>query len=194
VRQPLGYLFVLIGFLDWRLPTPGARRVFVVALSAFVLARLAAVEYAWHGLDATTRDMERSLALIPPGGKLLIAEADEGYSRWMHYLGCEVMIERSGLCSLAFSDPRQQVLVVKPAYRAIAGGYNDDPPRMHELVHPPLRSPETTPSGRIYWTHWRDTYDYLLLLATVAGATNPLPDRLSLAYEGSGFQLYRITR
>lgn len=193
VRQPLGYLFILIGFLDWQLPTPSARRIFLFALTTFVLARTAVVEYAWRTLEPTTISMTRSMAAIEPGSRVLIAEADNAYGHWMHYLGCEVVIERSSLCSLAFSDPRQQVLVVKPPFRAIAGGFNDDPPPLSEILHPP-RSSSASPSGRIYWADWPNTYDYIYLLSTTPGAPNPAPDKLKLVDDGSEFQLYRIGR
>jgi hypothetical protein len=137
--------------------------------------------------------MSKSLALIDRGSKVLIVEMDDEYGHWMHYLGCSVIIERSSLCSLAFSDPRQQVLVVKPPFRSIAGGFNDDPPTLSELRNPPRQSP-AAPSGRIYWTDWRNTYDYVYLLSTTPGAPDPLPDELGLAYDGSHFQLYRVTK
>jgi hypothetical protein len=193
VRQPLGYLFILIAFLDWQLAAPRARAVFLLALTALVLARTVVVEYAWSTLAATNSDMSKSFALIARGSKVLIAEVDNEYGHWMHYLGCQAIIERSSLCSLAFSDPRQQVLLVKPPYRAIAGGYNDDPPTLSELLKPPRESP-AAPSGRIYWADWPNTYDYVYLLSTAPGASNPLPEKLSLAYDGPHFQLYRVRR
>jgi hypothetical protein len=193
VRQPLGYLFILIGFLDWQLAAPRTRHAFVLVLAALVLARTLFVEYAWSTLEPTNVEMSKSFAQVARGSKVLIAETDNEYGHWMHYIGCEVMIERSSLCSLAFTDPQQQVLVVNPPYRAIAGGFNDDPPKLSELITPPRESP-ASPSGRIYWADWPHTYDYVYLLSTRLGAPNPLPDKLSLAYEGAHFQLYRVRR
>jgi hypothetical protein len=196
VRQPLGYLFILIGFLDWRLPTLEARRAFVGALLILLAARVAVVEDAWSRLRPNLADMDRSFALIEPGSKILIAEAEEhryppGHT--LHFLPCAAIIERSSLCSLAFSDPRQQVLTVKRPFRAITGGYNDDPPKWHELLAPPEHSPET-PSGRIYWIDWQEHYDYLYLLSTEPGDPNPMPGRLRRLYDARHFQLYAVKR
>ncbi len=193
VRQPLGLLFILIGFLDWQLPTARARRLFLSALLLLLAARIGVVEYAWRDLDSSSDEMVGSFDLVRPGSKVLIAEADQPKGRGMQalwYLPCDVMIERSSLCSLAFSDPRQQVLRVKPPFRAMTGGYSDDPPSVSELLSPPLRS-SAAPSGRIYWKGWESNYDYLYLLAT-AGDPNPLPHRLTKIYEGRHFQLYAI--
>jgi hypothetical protein len=193
LRQPLGYLFILIGFLDWQLALPRARHVFLLVLAGLVLARILFIEYAWSTLEPTNVEMTKSFARITRGSTVLVAESDNAYGHWMHYIPCRVMIERSSLCSLAFSDPQQQVLVVNPPFRAMAGGFNDDPPKLRELLNPPRESPES-PSGRIYWADWRNTYDYLYLLSTTPGAANPLPGKLNLAYEGAHFQLYRIRR
>lgn len=191
VRQPLGYLFILIGFLDWQLAPTWTRHAFLFVLAALVLARTLFVEYAWSQLEPTNVEMNKSFARIARGSTVLVAESDDKYGHWMHYIACGVMIERSSLCSLAFSDPQQQVLVVNPPFRAIAGGFNDDPPKLSELINPPRESPES-PSGRIYWANWRNTYDYVYLLSTAPGAANPLPDKLKLAYEGLHFQLYQV--
>ena len=196
VRQPLGYFFILIGFLDWRLPTARARNAAVLALLCLLVARIGVVDRAWASLRINSAEMARSLEFVDRGSKVLVAEVDApayppGHT--LHYLPCSAMIERSSLCSLAFSDPDQQVLTVKPPYRSIAGGFNDDPPKLHELAVPPIHSPET-PSGRIYWVNWTKTYNYLYLLSTEPGARNPFPGVLTKIYEAPHFQLYAINK
>jgi hypothetical protein len=86
----------------------------------------------------------------------------------------------------------QQVLYVKEPYHAFAGGYDDDPIPLPELLVPPRRS-HAAPSGRIYWTDWPRDYDYVYLISTTSG-TNPAPEQLQLAYDGDQFQLYRVKR
>ncbi len=193
VRLPLGLLFLLIGFLHWERPTAPARRLFLGAMLLFVALRIGVVEYAWRDLDNSADEMVASFDLIRPGSKVLVAQADQPKGRGIEalwYLPCAVMIERSSLCSLAFSDPRQQVLRVKPPFRAMAGGYSDDPPPVSELLAPPSRS-SAAPSGRIYWKGWQEDYNYLYVLRT-AGDPNPLPHRLRKIDEGQHFQLYAI--
>jgi hypothetical protein len=46
--------------------------------------------------------------------------------------------------------------------------------------------------GEGYWHMWPDRFDYLYVLFTEEDAANPAPERLTLAYDGGRFQLYRI--
>lgn len=193
VRLPLGFLFILVGFLDLTFATRRARGAFILAFFGLLLARTGYVEYAWTRLARSTDEMARSFELIRPGSRILVAKPDdpaEGSMSWLTYLPCWAMIERSSLCSLAFSDPRQQVLTVKAPFRAFAGGYNDDPPTLGDLTTPPDSSPSAS-SGRVYWTDWADHYDYLYLVHA-SSHLNPIPDRLELLYSGNRFQLYAI--
>ncbi|HEV2547902.1 MAG TPA: hypothetical protein VGU20_11230 [Stellaceae bacterium] len=193
VRQPIGYLFILIGFLNWRLSSSSARKAFLVAAVCLLVARTAVVAYGWERLDAMTVDMQKSFSRVNPGSKILIAEVDGEYNHWLHYLPCELIIQRKSLCSLAFSDPGQQILVVKPEFREITGGLNDDPPALSQLISPPKGSPGN-PNGRVYWRDWANNYDYLYLLSADPADTHPLPETLHIVYNGQGFRLYRIQK
>jgi hypothetical protein len=196
MRFPVAVLFALVGFLDWRLPTRSAELSALGALAALVVIRTAGVEAAWQRFGAVERDFRRSLEELAPGSKVLVATAREREEpAWLmpiHFLPCLVIIERSSLCSIAFAHPLQQVLYVKEPHHAIAGGYNDDPIPLSELLVTPQRS-TASPSGRIYWTDWPSHYDYVYLISVTEHA-NPAPDRLDLLYDGDRLQLYRVKR
>ena len=200
VRLPIGLLFVLIGLLRWRLPTPRTRIAFLVGLLALVAVRSAAAEVAYHRYNQIRRDFEASLPLIAPGSRVLVARewrnAVTALSG-MQDLPSLVMIRRSSLDLLAFSHPQQQVLVVRPPYRASTGGYDDAPIPLADLLDPP-REPLAgrlfyDPSGRIYWRDWQQSYDYVYVLDRLA-RSNPAPERLELLYNGDRFQLFRVRR
>ena len=192
-RLPIAFIFVLIGFLDWELSTVRACLIFSLALASLLVVRVSVVEYVWHELAIDTTDMARSAIAIKPGSRILVVREDHPTYRggyWLSYLPCLMMIERSSLVSLAYSDPTQQILAVKPSFRRITGGFNDDPPSLSELASPPLRSP-STPSGRIYWSDWEKNYDYVYLVS-LNGESPVVPKSLKQIYEAHHFRIYAV--
>jgi len=194
-RLPIAFLFVAIGFLDWNLPARRGRATFSLAFALLLASRLGLVEYAWREMAVDTADMEQSAAAIKGGSKILVAQVDHPTYRgssWLYYLPCLMMIERSSLVSLAYSDPAQHVLRVMPAFRNMTGGFNDDPPSLSELVSPPSTSP-SSPSGRIYWADWAKNYDYVYLVS-LNGESPTVPESLKEIYEAHHFRLYAVQR
>lgn len=192
-RLPTAFLFVLIGFLDLRLPTPRARLAFLAVLVTLLSVRVTLIEYAWRVMTVDTTDMEASAAFIPRGSTILVAQPDSANDPagfWLYYLPCLMTIERSSLVSVLFSNPTQQVIDVLPPYRAVTGGYNDDPPPLSELMDPPTAS-VFAPSGRIYWRRWRETYDFVYVIRTATEPTG-LPSGLRLVYAAHHFRLYAV--
>jgi hypothetical protein len=105
------------------------------------------------------------------------------------------MIERSSLVSIAYSHPQQQILVVKPPYREMTGGYSDQPVALPDLLDDtppdPHDAPLYDPTGRFYWADWERNYDYVYVIYR-SGQPNPAPDRLALLRNGDRFQLFRV--
>lgn len=190
-RFPLGPALVLCGFLAWDLSDLARQRRFLIVLTALLLLRVGGVEAASSRLQETVAAFDRSLDLVRPGSKIMVAQTDGVIPilDTLEALPCLAMIERSSLVSNAFAHPAEQVLAVKPPYRAFTGGFGDPPDTM-ELLDPPQWSPHTG-SSRIYWRHWSQDYDYLYVIS-VGDAPNPEPDRLTLLDRGPHFQLYRI--
>jgi hypothetical protein len=192
IRVPLGVLFLGLGMLDWNLPSIRAQRIFLVIVFTFALVRVGFVAAVWLPFRHVTADLEASLQQITPGSRVMIAHPHDAPRTvfGLFYLPCLAMIERSSLVSIAHSHPGQQVLVVKPAFREFAGGWNDDPPDISDVLA------ETLPAGsppwaRLYWKDWTKHYDYIYLIWN-ADAQNPAPDRLTELYRGEDFRLYRV--
>jgi hypothetical protein len=125
MRLPIAFLFVLLGFLEWNLPIR-ARVVFLVTAACLLVIRIGVVSYAWQQTAIDAVEMMQSAESIDPGSRILVATGDGASSAplWLIYLPCLMTIERSSLVSLTFSDPTQQIVNVKPPYRAMTGGSN----------------------------------------------------------------------
>ncbi len=177
IRLPWAVLFVLIGLLDWDFSKPRRRRVFLAVLMALALVRSAAAEAAWRRFDAVAAAFQPSLQFIVPGSRVLVARdwdhAEPSLSA-IQGLPCLAMIERSSLVSTAFSHPQQQILVVKPPYRASTGGYDDDPIPLALVLSPPKEAGPLffDPTGRIYWADWVHTLR-LPVCARPTGCSKP---------------------
>jgi hypothetical protein len=186
-RFPIGVVLMLCGFLAWDLGDALRRRRFLIVLSALVLLRVGGAEAASERLQKIVVAFDRSLELVAPGGKILVAQRGGGIPLFdtLEALPCLAMIERSSLVSTAFSHPTGQVLVVKPPYRAMTSR-SGEPPALTEVLHPPRGD------GRIYWRNWTRDYDYLYVISA-GDASNPAPRRLTLLYRGPHFELYRIS-
>ena len=202
VRLPIGLLFVLIGLLRWEFPTRRVRLAFLCGLLLIVMLRSAAAEAAFRRYDLIRRDLEASLRLIAPGSRVLAVRTPPSASSVYGLtvipdLTGLVTIERSSMFSLAFSHPQQQVLVVRPPFRASAGGYNDSPIPLAELLSPSRERPpggfQFAPSGRIYWADWQQAYDYVYIFDR-QDLPSPDGDHLELIYNGDRFQLFRVRR
>ena len=197
-RLPVAFVFVLLGMLQWDLVTARSRWMFLGGLSAIALFRFATVEAVWLQFDRIRADFVSSLKFIEPGSRVLVARdwtnAINSLSTIAN-LPCLAIVERSSLVSLEYSHPLQQILVVKPPYRAVTGGYDDDPIPLPLLLSPPSQQATGPlffdPSGRIYWADWSRNYDYLYVLDR-QDAPNPAPNHLDLLRNGSHYQLFRV--
>jgi hypothetical protein len=171
---PLGLVLLLCGFLDWRIATPTRRRGFVLALAALLSLRVAGVAAADDRLQPIVDGFDRSLALIPLGSSVMVAQdGDIPLRDTLLALPSLAMIERASLVSSALA-PDERMLVVKPPYRALAMSFGDAPPRLDEL------------RKRF---DWRQAYQYLYVVG--AGAVIAAPYLVPL-YRVRDFQLYRV--
>jgi hypothetical protein len=190
-RFPLGVVLVLCGLVAWDLRDVVRQRWFLMVLTALALLRVGGVDAMVNQVQKTVSAFNRSLELVHPGSKIMVAQIGDDIPAFdtLEALPCLAMVERSSLVSIAFADPRQQVLVVKPPYRAFTA-YGGDPPDIQELLNPPQWSPYIH-STRIYWRRWARDYDYLYVISAT-DAPNPAPERLRLLDHGPHFQLYAI--
>jgi hypothetical protein len=195
LRLATAGVFLFIGFVSIRLDSAATRAMFLGVLLVLVALRAGLVERQWRASERIFAEIERSMASIEPGSTVLVARENRALPGPISYFPCLVIIERSSLCALEFSDPGKWILVVKPAYRQRTA-LLDNPPLLDELRRPPRSWAEVDLSHDptvqpVYWANWRSDYDYVYLLAA---DPDPMPAALHLVTQGTGFQLYRVIR
>ena len=80
----------------------------------------------------------------------------------------------------------KHILQVRDEFRPFVDQKDGTPPSVPYFLEAAGRS------GPYYFSDWPHHYDYVFLLFTNPGATNPDPMRLALVGEGRHFQLYRV--
>lgn len=193
-RLPVALLFLLIGFVRVRLAGRTVRGAFYAVVVGVTLVRCADVQANWQRIGQVAEDMRAAIALMEPGGTLLIAHADqpagsEALNQALSHAACIAIIERSALVSTAFSVPGKQVLSIRPDYRDRVDTEDGDPPTVSQLL---AAAEGTVADNPRHWDAWPERYGYVAILYTETGDANPDPDRLALVHEGPHFQLYRV--
>ena len=196
---PVGVVFFLIGMLDWNLGSPQRRRNFLLAVVALSVFRMAGVATAFRSFDHIRADFERSLPLLTPGSRILVADDYANQPLDMaplRGLACLAIIERSSMVSIEYANPYKHALVVRSQYRASTGAYDDEPIPLPLLLNPHAFDPQQesawfAPSGRLYWANWVRDYDYVYVMNR-ANRPSPAPQRLELIFNGDRFQLFRV--
>lgn len=199
-RLPIAIAFMAAACIDIDLRSRRVRRGFLALLTVLLVVRVMEVDVAWSEISPTTLEFRDSVRKIARGSRVLIAYADQtgGDDRNefnLVHASCLAILERSALVTDAFTVPGKQIMHVRDAYRGQVDTEDGTPPTVEELGQA-LEAPQThdvqTPAH--YWQDWQDKFDYVYVLFTGDDAENPLPDRLTLAYDGDGFQLYKIKR
>lgn len=177
----------------------------VVALLLFV--RVGTVAYAWYGHRADLAELREVIAGVPPGARVLVVDAsrgapsayraDEPMARSLPHLfrtdihrAALLLIERRAFWPLLFADPRQQPLVVRPPYDAIAFPLGV-PPTVDLLTRPLPRNVYNLFAP--YLPDWCDTFDDVLVLNAGALADPALaPAWLEPVSASDAAALYRV--
>ncbi len=192
----------LLGFvvfattLPVRLPRKQAIVAAVVLASLFA-GRMAYITDVWAGSRQDVSDVRAVVALVRPGSRVLVVDADPMQHRWeagtipasrvaahgmatayWHY-GAFALIDRRAFWSNAFAQPGQQPIVILPPYDASGdGGF--DPPHDVALLEAsaglaPSRDPARLLDG------WPGRFDFVLVLGADPGPAidGLLPGRLA---------------
>jgi hypothetical protein len=211
-------------WVDQRLPVLAAVLVFVatapvllrrgeaiawfVAFALLLTLRVGAVASVWSEHDADLAALRQVIAEVPAGAKVLVVRPElstdghrfDGEPASRHFmidndslthLPSLLVLERHAFMPLLFSDPIKQPLRVKPPYDRIAK-VDGAPPYVHALSAPT----QTDIDRALYLQHWRDDFDYVLLIrpGSVPGAPTLLPDILEPIASNAIVGLYRIRK
>ncbi len=193
VRLPVGLAFPVIGFIGTEFRGERGKRLFMAAVCVLGLLRFGEIGWFWHDLDAQIAEMRSSFAGIPPGSRILVAEADRPGGNFplnmaLSHAACLAAADRSAFVADLFAEPGKQVMAVRPDFLEQSNTEDGDRPALWELNRA-LDHPD--PVLDQYWHAWRNRFDYLYILYT-DGEAGTVPAFLTPVREGRRFRLYRI--
>ena len=199
-RLPIALVFLIIGCANLELHGSTERMVALALLACLLVARVVEVEANWRGLSREALALRDSIRHVEQRGpRILVAQANETSSDEVQDYGlahaaCLAVIERSALVSTLFTIPGKQIIQARPAYRGQVETGDVDLPTIEQLEEA-LVEPvsEGEGNGAPYWRLWQNKFDYVYVVFTHRGASNPLPALLTSVYEGDHFQLYKVT-
>ncbi len=198
-RLPIAIVFLIIACTTLELQSRLARVGAVAALFFMLVVRVIEVAVNWAGLSHQTTELLSSIKLIEQrGSRVLVAQlneagTDEVRTYALGHAACLAIIERSAFVANAFVFPGKQIMQVRPEYRRQAETRDGDLPSVEQLrIAAVKRTSAAFGENEPYWQQWQNNFDYLFVMFTDKGATNPLPELLTLVYKGERFQLYKI--
>ncbi|MEX0852685.1 MAG: hypothetical protein WD036_05290, partial [Bauldia sp.] len=205
-RLPL--LMVLLAFAGARPIIPRSTAIALgAAAAALLLVRTADMAAVWYGHRQDLAELRASIAPIEPGARVLVVSAagaasqeylaDEpagriipGLYRADVHMAALLLVDRHAFWPLLFADPRQQPVIVRPPYDAIARPLGE-PPDYRRLAGDGMAAPDAP-----YLAGWPTKFDYVLLIdaGAVADPTSLEPRLLQLLNQSDMAALYRVRR
>jgi len=161
-------------------PMPRAAVVSVaVAIAALFVIRTASVAQVWHTYGKDVADLQRLLAPIQPGDRVLIAQVDHVPRRaWWHrvpvgrrlvgfgsaddHIAVLLLTQRGVFTDAMFANPAQQPLRVLPPYAALMNVQESVLPDYTLLGAARLTGAQQAKFP--YLQDWRDKFDYVLVM------------------------------
>ena len=198
LRLPLVAGMILIGGLSWTGPA-AARLLLLAALCVLLVLRAADDRAVLRRIDAQITDTRRLLAVLPPGARLLVVNADghgTGLERvtqstaW--HMPLVAVIDRDAFVPYLFNG--LTTVQVNGAYRlsSTPNGLPISPTQLMEGAANPDDGREHGDGlgARLYYPGWPAKFDDVL----VQGGMEHVPDVLRLVGRGEGMALYRVTQ
>ena len=160
-------------------------------LVALLALRLSEVQVTWNELARGPLEALQSVSGIARGARVLVAHDDRSKTGLISDLGLLhiaslATIERSALASTAFTVGGKHILQVREEYRPYVDSRDGTPPSL------PFFVAAAQGPGEDYFSDWPRHFDYVYILFTHRGSTNPDPAHLAPVYGGQHFQLYRV--
>lgn len=202
-RLPASLVFFAVAFSNWQPRSVAGAHRFIAGLATVVLLRLLMIGAYWQSYEHVVAAFMRSFEQIAPGSRVLVASNLDGAPRIaqvpVDHMAALVSIERSAMESRLFSHPGKQPLGVRAPYRATASEDGDPLPIDHLVAADAGHAGSAAgvmPTGQkeqVYWSDWRQAYDYLYVLFTPDGYQPPL-DRLQPLFRADSFALFKIEK
>jgi hypothetical protein len=190
-RLPIALLFMLAAAIRID-PADRGRRDGLPALLVILLGlRLGEVQLTWNDLARGPTEALHSVGAIARGARVLVVHAYRSATGLISDLGLLhiaslATIERSALVSTAFTVEGKHILQVRQEFRRYVDTRDGTPPSI------PIFLAAATEPGPYYFSEWPRHFDYVFVLFTNPGASNPDPARLEPVNSGRHFQLYRV--
>lgn len=205
-RFPIMSLLTLVASVRPGFALPRQARLAALALMVMALLRSAWIGSIWHERQADLVAVQRAIAAVPPGAALLPAEwqfapdaplprgrrTAIGLVSWIH-LAAYAVPERQAYVPTLFSSPGKVPLRVRPPWNEVSV-FEGGPVPLPFLTEFPDDPWWNYMVG--YGRHWRDRFDYVLLLnADLPPAPGEeIPPELELVADEGFARLYRIRR
>jgi len=197
-RLPVALAFMLIACIDIDLRQRMVRHALAALFVVLLAVRLAEVQIVWNLLARESAAFLRSAQSVERGARILVVHGDRDAYAARTVSDFELLhaaslatIERSALVSTIFVVPGKHVLQVREPFRRVVNLEDRVPPSVDWLKRAAAPADET---DTLYWNRWPRNFDYVYVLFTRPGGANPDAERLMLAVDGPGFQLYRVIR
>jgi hypothetical protein len=192
-RLPIALVFMLVACVRLDLRDRRVRLGFVALLAVVLALRLSEVQTVWNDLSRGPIEARQAVMSIDRGARVLVVHGDRSSTGLISDLGLVhiaslATIERSALVSTAFTVEGKHILQVRDEYRPFVDDKDSTPPSILYFLD------AAAGSGPYYFSDWPRHFDYVFILFTQTGATNPDPERLALVDEGRHFQLYRVIK
>lgn len=193
-RLPIALAFMLVACFDLDLRSRLARGGFIALLALLLTARLMEVQLVWNHLQYLTDEFRQSVQAIKRGSRVLVVFGDRSTGKEISdfeivHAASLATIERSALVTTLFTVRGKQILHARKEFQKYVETEDLWPPSLSYVLQV-ARGDKAKVS--YFWRDWPTHYDYIYLLFTTRGASNPDRNHLNLVYDGDAFQLYRV--
>lgn len=207
-RLPIMMTIILIASVKPRWTSPRARIAVVIIFGFLFAARQIAIAGVWRDHDREVAEFRQDIAPVGPNERVLVARPNLNPDRnaWENnadsvaemlrndatmHLPALLLIDRRAFWPLLFTAAGKQPVSVQPPYDAIAMPEGITP-QVKDLAAPSDQALQAAP----YLRHWRETFDWLLVLrpTAVADSDHLLVGQVTLVRRGHLAALYRIAK
>ncbi len=122
-RLPLAFTLVLVGSLRWTERSERVQARFMAGAAALFVLRLSAILLSWHDSSRTYERLLPVLDQVPEGSRIAIATPGIGNHDTitpLDHFPTLAIIRNNAFVPTLFASPKQQPIVLTPAFRALA--------------------------------------------------------------------------